>query len=142
MGIAKKSITVPDIFLIIAYTILILVYAQHLTTRQNIAAVVGYTILLIAKRFEFENGKKDPITIRLKQVGYSALLLSPSFTNWYDAFAIIGYLFCLAGHFDESSTPLAIYYVMGGQHTTSMLSKSAKALLAFALSMGYKSPLN
>jgi len=136
-----KNITPADIFIILGYALLIIVYGQHLETRQSIAAVLGYTLLLIGKRLEFARGKDDLLTKRTKQAGYGVLFFSPSFTHWYDAFAIVGYAYCLFGMFDESTPPLSIYYILGAEQTTSHLSMVARSVLGIALMMGYKSPL-
>ena len=134
------DITSTDILLITGYILLILAYARHVN-RQSIAAMIGYTLLLISKRLEFARGKTDKVTKRIKQAGYMVLFLSPSFEHWYDIFALIGYTFCIFKKFDESSAPLAIYYILGAEATASDLSKFARSLLGVGLMMGFKSPL-
>lgn len=134
------DIKVPDILFILGYVLLILVYSQHLQTRQSIASIAGYTVLLLAKRLEYSRGKHDKITKEVKKIGYAILFLSPSFTHWYDALAIIGYMFCIFGMFDDSAPPLAVYYILGANQTTATLSMIGRSLLGLALMMGYKSP--
>jgi uncharacterized membrane protein len=135
------NITAIDVLLIIGYILLILAYVQRITTRQSIAAVIGYTLLLIGKRFEFSYGRDDDMTKRIKRAGYMVLFASPSFEHWHDIFALIGYMYCALAKFDESTAPLAIYYILGAEVTTSHLSKLARSLLGFAMMMGVKSPL-
>ena len=135
------DIKAADILLILGYVLLILVYSQHLHSRQNIAAVAGYTFLLLAKRLEYSKGKNNAMTKRVKRIGYAILFLSPSFTHWYDSFAIIGYTLCIFGMFDESAPPLAIYYILGANSTSATLSMVGRSALGLALMMGYKSPL-
>lgn len=135
------NITTPDIFILMAYLMLIIVYGQRLDNRQSIAAVAGYTLLILGKRFEWSRGKDNILTKRIKQVGYGVLFFSPSFTHWYDALAVIGYIYCIFGMFDQSVPPLALYYVLGAEKTTSHLSKVARSVLGTAMMMGFKSPL-
>lgn len=130
-----------DVMFILAYALLILVYSGHLKSRQNIAAVVGYTLLLIAKRFEYIRGKSDKLTTKIHQMGYIALLFSPSFAHWYDILAIIGFVFSIFGFFDESSPFLSLYHVLGANQTSSYLSMTGRSMLGMALVFGYKSPL-
>ena len=130
-----------DWILITGYVLLILTYARHIDTIQSMAVVGGYTLLVLSKRLEVTHGKHDTITKRVKQIGYTILLLSPSFEHWHDVFALIGYGFCIAYRFDESVAPLAIYYLLGAEGTTSYLSKFARSLLGFGMMMGFKSPL-
>lgn len=129
-----------DILLVLGYLLLILVYSQHLHTRQSIAAVVGYTFLLVAKRLEYAANEQEVVK-KVKKMGYAILLLSPSFTHWYDVLAVIGYVFCIFGMFDESVPPLAIYYILGANQTTATLSMLGRSTLGLALTMGYKNPL-
>lgn len=135
------AITSIDVLVITGYILLILAYARKLDTRQSIAAVIGYTLLIAGKRLEATRGKDDTITKRAKQFGYLVLFLSPSFEHWHDIFAVIGYTYCVFAKFDESVAPLAIYYILGAQGTTSNLSKVARSLLGFVMMMGFKSPL-
>lgn len=134
-------ITPTDVILVAGYILLIVVYAQKLDHRESIAAVAGYTTLLLGKRFEYSYGKDHRLTSAIKQLGYSALFLSPSYNHWYDLLAVIGYTFCVFGMFDEAAAPLAAYYVLGAENTTGALPKLGRSLLGPALIMGYKSPL-
>jgi hypothetical protein len=135
------ALTVTDVFLICGYAALIAVYAQALNTRESIAAVAGYTALLVGKRFEYSHGKDHTLTKRVKQLGYSILFASPSYSHWYDLFAVVGYTYCVFGMFDEATPPLALYYIMGAEKSTSYVPMVARAILGPAIIMGYKSPL-
>jgi len=130
-----------DILLLVAYVLLIMANANKITTRQGIASVVGYTILVIAKRLEYSLGKTDDLVIRTKRIGYMALFFTPAFSHWYDILAVLGYAFCVLGYFDESATPLAIYHALGAMRATSPLYIAGRAGYSVALSLGWKSPL-
>ena len=135
------SITPSDTLLFLGVALLILTYSNRLDSRQSISLVCGFTVLGFAKYLQLTRGKKDPLAMRVKQAGYALLLLSPSYEHWHDVFAVIGYGFCMQFKFGESIAPLAIYYILGAQSTTSHLSKVARALLGLGIMMGFKSPL-
>jgi hypothetical protein len=136
-----ESIAPTDIVLFLGLGLLILGYSRRLHTRQSIAMVCGYLFLLVAKMLELTRGIKDLGARRAKQLGYSILLLSPSFKHWHDVFALIGYSFCIFYEFDKAVTPLALYFILGAESTTSQLSKFSRLLLGVATILGFKSPL-
>lgn len=135
------ALTATDIFLVCGYVLLISVYAQHLNSRESIAAVLGYTTLLVAKRLEYSHGKDHRLTKRTKQLGYSILFASPSYTHWHDLFAVVGYTYCVFGMFDDATPPLALYYVLGAENSASLVSMVGRAIVGPAIIMGYRSPL-
>lgn len=134
-----QSLSPTDFLLITGYLLLIFVYAQHFHTRQSIAAIVGYTALLVGKRLEY-SGKDSSLVKNVKKVGYAALLMTPSFEHWHDVFAIIGYVYCVLGMTDQSPPPLAAYYLLGAERSLSDVSRLGRSLVAMALIFGYKSP--
>ena len=130
-----------DVILTLGLSLLLATYAHRLDTRQSRAMVAGYAFLASAKYLSLSRGEKDDTVKMMKKIGYVILCVSPSFEHWHDVFALVGYTYCFFADYDSSVAPLAIYYILGAEATTSVPSKVARSLLGFGVMMGFKSPL-
>jgi hypothetical protein len=127
-----------DITTIVIYLLLIYVYSSKITSRRGAAAVVGFTTLILSKKYE---DSRPDIAKYMKAAGYAVLILSPSYDHWFDVLGAAGYS-AMAMGIDVLGEPnLAIYDLYAALNATSPLYMFARASLAVAMSLEIDNPL-
>jgi hypothetical protein len=127
-----------DFVIVVSYVLLIASHMDHLYS--HVAAIMGYTLLIVGKRLEWSRGNRDETVLLLRQAGVVCLIFTPSYDRWTDVFALVGYVYVLAGRIDDAIVPLSLYQALLTPVVTTPLQFWARAGLAVSLALGYSIP--
>jgi hypothetical protein len=99
----------PQFLALTAYIVFIVYLFLH-KDFNGLVSAAGYTTLLVSVL------RKEQATAIL---GYLLLLLGLPYSNWWEGFAVIGYLVSAYGHPETGRAPAAIYHAVATTVSTS-----------------------